>query len=344
MVVFPAGWVPPRVGPGALSSEKLYARVTDRKAGAVETVLPSQQTGTGPGKSPNDPEHHRVHPRGGVIGQLFLVVGAWLLYSMGRSFSGQDVTAAVKRGQEILRLDDDLGFGFVLNVNHWALQHGLLAVPLSMAYASLHYIVTPLVLVWLWRRHPSKYLTALLSLMVMSAIGLVIFITLPVAPPRLLPGFAWMDMLRVWSNYGWWGAGASAPRGMEQLTNQYAAVPSLHVGWAVWCAWAWHRNGGTFARRFGWLYPTGVAITVVLTGNHYVLDVATGLLVAFIACFFTPRVLDRWQSFRTARRHRAPAGTTASVGADTVELPDSGSSSEPEGALVNASMLVKPAD
>ncbi|GAA3607888.1 phosphatase PAP2 family protein [Kineosporia mesophila] len=276
MALLPVDYVPPQVGKQAASEPRSVAK--------------------------QDRSEDRVHPRGGVIGQLVLVVGAWVLYSLGRSFSGQDISAAVHRGQTILRLDDDLGFSWVLDVNQWALQHGFLAVPLSMAYASLHYLVTPLVLVWLWRKRPSAYQSALWSLIVMSAMGLIVYITMPVAPPRLLPGFAWMDMLRVWSDYGWWGAGASAPKGMEHLTNQYAAVPSLHVGWAVWCAWAWHRSGGRFARRFGWLYPAGVAVTVVLTGNHYVIDVATGVLVAGVACWFTPRLMARASAYLASRK------------------------------------------
>ncbi|MBT0771346.1 phosphatase PAP2 family protein [Kineosporia sp. J2-2] len=319
MAVCPAGWVPPSAG------DNLYERAPERKSVAVKPVKQSSASGrdSGPGKP--------SRPRGGVVGQLLLVVGAYFAYSLGRTFASEDVTAAVRRGQEILRLDDELGFGWVLDVNHWALQHGALAVPLSMGYASLHYLVTPLVLIWLWRRHPSAYQSALFSLIVMSAMGLVVYITMPVAPPRLLPGFAWMDMLRVWSDYGWWGAGASAPRGFEHLTNQYAAVPSLHVGWAVWCAWAWRRSGGRFARRWGWLYPAGVAVTVVVTGNHYVLDVVTGLVVAGIACWVTPRLMARGRAYRAARRTRSASTTVDLSAADApAEAPS-------EAVLVEAS-------
>ena len=48
-----------------------------------------------------------------------------------------------------------------------------------------------------------------------------------------------------YSSYGWWGGDASAPRGMGGLTNQYAAMPSLHVGWALWCGVMLLRYGGT---------------------------------------------------------------------------------------------------
>jgi hypothetical protein len=236
-------------------------------------------------------EARRARPRGGLFGQLLLVVGAWLAYSLARSLSGDDVLAAVTRGQKLLDWDDDLGFGWVLDANRWVTAHGIFAVPLSYEYAALHYVVTPLVLVWLWRWHPISYRPALMTLMAMSAVGLVVYVSLPVAPPRLLPGFDWMDTLQAWSGYGWWGGGASAPAGLEHLTDQYAAMPSLHVGWAVWCAWAWRREGGTIARRFGWLYPTSVAATVVLTGNHYVLDVAAGVVLALVACAAVPRLL-----------------------------------------------------
>lgn len=314
MDVCPAGWVPPQVETPARVGRNLYERVPDGKPAVMEPVRGKSKDGA-PSGSP-DPDSGRNparRPRGGIIGQLFLVVGAWLVYSVARSFSGEDVSAAVERGQAILRLDDALGFGWVIDLNQWVLQHGLLAVPLSMGYASLHYTVTPLVLVWLWRRHPSAYQSALFSLIVMSAIGLVVYITLPVAPPRLLPGFAWMDMLKVWSDYGWWGGGASAPRGFEHLTNQYAAVPSLHVGWAAWCAWAWRRSGGTFARRYGWLYPFGVSVTVVVTGNHYVIDVVTGLAVAAVACWFTPRLMTRLQLYRARRTVSLPTPAPESV-------------------------------
>ena len=55
------------------------------------------------------------------------------------------------------------------------------------------------------------------------------------APPRMLPGY--VDVLATTSVHGWWGSDASAPKGLGGLTNELAAMPSLHVGWALWCAW-----------------------------------------------------------------------------------------------------------
>jgi hypothetical protein len=221
-----------------------------------------------------------------------LVVGAWIAYSLARSLSGDDVAAALHRGRLLQHWDSLLGFGWTIDLNHWATAHALLAVPMTFEYATLHYLLTPLVLVWLWRAHPETYRSALLALLAMSVIGLAVYIAMPVAPPRLLPHSEWIDTMRTWAHIGWWGSAGSAPAGMGHLTDQYAAMPSLHVGWAVWCAWAWRRVAkNATVRRIAWIYPATVAITVVATANHYVLDVAVGTALSLAACALAPRLL-----------------------------------------------------
>ena len=73
------------------------------------------------------------------------------------------------------------------------------------------------------------------ALVVASAIGLICYALFPAAPPRLVPGLGMVDVLQRFSAYGWWGAAASAPRGIGDATNQFAAMPSLHFGWSLWC-------------------------------------------------------------------------------------------------------------
>jgi membrane-associated phospholipid phosphatase len=230
-------------------------------------------------------------PRGGALGQIALVVLAWVVYSMARSLSGDDVVKAVRNGRVLLNWDEALGFGWVLDLNHWVTAHGVLAVPFAFEYALLHYLLTPLVLIWLWRRSPEAYRPALAALLTMSAIGLACYVALPVAPPRLLPGAGWVDTMRAWSHVGWWGGAAGAPAGLEHITDQYAAMPSLHVGWAVWCAWAWQRSRHRLVRRLAWLYPVNIAVAVVVTANHYVMDVVGGALIAGLVCLVVPRIL-----------------------------------------------------
>jgi PAP2 superfamily len=271
---------------GPLIEPAVYAKILSWRPHAARLL----GGGEGPEASEDPRPPHDTRPRGGALGQVALVVGAWIFYSLARSLSGDDVDAAISRGRLLQHWDSLLGFGWTIDLNHWVTDHALFAVPMTLEYASLHYLVTPLVLVWLWRSHPETYRPALLALLAMSAAGLVVYIGLPVAPPRLLPGSDWIDTMDAWSHIGWWGGAGSAPAGLGHLTDQYAAMPSLHVGWAVWCAWVWRRaaRNGTL-RRLAWIYPATVAVTVVATANHYVLDVAAGTALALAACELAPR-------------------------------------------------------
>jgi hypothetical protein len=104
---------------------------------------------------------------------------------------------------------------------------------------------------------------------------------LPTAPPRLLNGsYGFTGTMAQYSSYGWWGTDASAPRGLGCLTNQYAAMPSLHVGWALWCGLILLRFGRHWpVRALGAIYPVVTVLVVLGTANHYLMDAAAGVLV-----------------------------------------------------------------
>jgi membrane-associated phospholipid phosphatase len=156
--------------------------------------------------------------------------------------------------------------------------HIALGLPADYIYATLHYIVTPGVLIWLWRRYPESYGPARTVLVVTTIIGLVGFSTFPVAPPRLFGGY--IDTMAKFSHYGWWSTAGSAPRGLGSDTNQFAAFPSLHVGWALWAGWQLFRYGQhRITKLLGVAYPLVVSVVVVATGTHYFLDVVAGFIV-----------------------------------------------------------------
>lgn len=210
--------------------------------------------------------------------ELALLAALYLAYSAGRLVGDSDRSTAVANAEWLLAAERWLR----LDVEAWAndVLHELpwLAVGTSYWYAVLHYVVTPAVLVWAYRAR-RDYAVARNALGLASAVGLVGFALLPMAPPRMLPGYT--DTLAATSSYGWWGAQASAPRGLGELTNQLAAMPSLHVGWAVWCAWVvWRLTGGRrWARVLAVAYPVVTTAVVVATANHYVLDAVAGALV-----------------------------------------------------------------
>jgi hypothetical protein len=215
--------------------------------------------------------------------EVLLIAGVYSLYDATRFLVAGKSSEAFENGHSILHFEKVIG----LAPEHWLNQlfsaHLALGLSADYVYATLHYIVTPVVLVWMWRRHGAAYSSARSVLMIATILGLVGFSLLPVAPPRLLP--AYIDTMAKLSHYGWWSNAASAPRGLGADTNQYAALPSLHVGWALWCGWQMVRYGRhRLTQVLGLLYPVVLSIVVMATANHYLVDVLAGyatLLVAF---------------------------------------------------------------
>ena len=173
--------------------------------------------------------------------ELGLLALLYLGYVFGRSAMSVQVGDAHRRGWQILHLEEVLRLDIERELN--ALAVGIPAVGISFAYlyATLHYLVTPAVMVWIAARRRDGYRRARTSLLAATALGLVCYWLLPTAPPRLLDaGFT--DVMATFSSVGWWGEAASAPRGLEGFSNQFAAFPSLHVGWAMWVALAVRDN------------------------------------------------------------------------------------------------------
>ena len=215
-------------------------------------------------------------PRAGR--ELALLAALYVAYSASRLLADPGPGEAVGNARDLLHLEAALH----LDVERW-LNDGLGALPVlplvaSYWYSLLHYVVTPAVLVWVYRAHPGRYRVARNSLVAGSAIGIAGFTLLPMAPPRMLPGY--VDTLASTSGSGWWGSDASAPRGLGALTNELAAMPSLHVGWAVWCAavvlLCTRRR---LVRVLAVGYPVLTTLVVVATANHYLLDAVAGVAV-----------------------------------------------------------------
>lgn len=213
--------------------------------------------------------------------ELLLVVVVYVAYSMGRLLARGDVPMAVDNGLALLDIEKTLHINFEDPLNRLFTAHAVLGVPADFIYASLHYVVTPVVLVWLWLRHRVHYRRYRTWLLLSTVVALVGFILMPTCPPRLLdPAYGFVDTMAQYSDYGWWGGEASAPRGLGGLTNQYAAMPSLHVGWALWCAVVlWRHAPYTPVRLLGVAYPLVTTIVVMGTANHYFLDAVAGAAV-----------------------------------------------------------------
>ncbi|CAL9454382.1 phosphatase PAP2 family protein [Streptomyces sp. enrichment culture] len=242
-------------------------------------------------------------PRPRWWSELPLILLVYVCYSAGRLLVRGDTSSAVEHGLAILRAERFLHINAEEPLNRLFTREAWIGVPADFWYASLHYLVTPAVLIWLFRSRAVRYRVARTWLMTSTFLGLIGFTLLPTCPPRLLDaGYGFVDTMARYSSYGWWGGEASAPRGLGGLTNQYAAMPSLHVGWALWCGVILWRYGGTrTAKAAGVIYPLVTTLVVMGTANHYFLDAVAGAAVMGVGLLLTPLVLraagrirDRW--------------------------------------------------
>ncbi|MFE5854502.1 phosphatase PAP2 family protein [Streptomyces sp. NPDC056500] len=230
--------------------------------------------------------------------ELLLLAVVYAAYSAGRLVARGDVNTAVDHGLAILRAEKALFLDAETPLNRLFTDVPAIGIPSDFIYASLHYLVTPAILIWLFRRRPARYRAARTWLMLSTLLGLVGFTLVPTCPPRLLDAsHGFVDTMAQYSSYGWWGAEASAPRGLGGLTNQYAAMPSLHVGWALWCGVLLWRHGKTpLMKTLAVAYPLITTIVVMGTANHYFLDAVAGAAVMGIGALLTRpaiRLADR---------------------------------------------------
>ena len=213
--------------------------------------------------------------------EILLLALLYLAYDGSRLLVGSGYSTAVKDARGLLHAEQWLHLDPERWLNSAFSSHQWLGIPADFAYATLHYLVTPAVLVWLWRRHREHYRRARAWLSVTTVMALVGFVLFPAAPPRLMPSsYGFTDLMAQHASIGWWGGAASAPKGLGSMTNEFAAMPSLHVGWALWCGLMLFRfSGDRTVRVLGLLYPLTITMVVLGTGNHYLFDCLAGALL-----------------------------------------------------------------
>ena len=172
-----------------------------------------------------------------------------------------------------------IGLNFEKSVNQWVAAREWIAQVLDYYYATLHFVVTIGVLVWLFVKRPHVYRGARTVLFTTTLIALAGFALYPTAPPRLLPGMGYIDTV---IKFHTWGSLAQPE--IAAHSNQYAAMPSLHIGWALWAGLSLFMCARSrWWRAFGLLYPFFTLLVIVATANHYIIDAVGGALVVALA-------------------------------------------------------------
>jgi len=207
--------------------------------------------------------------RRAAVTEALVVVGVAVLFALLHAAAGTDVAAAEANAEALQTLERALHLDVELGTNRWLVAHDRL-IPLAVVVYRSHYAAILGVLVWVFWRHAEVYRHVRRILVAVTLLALPVFWAVPMSPPRFaLPGV--VDIIAAHDPVA--GARSVDPDGGG---NHYSAMPSLHVGWAAWCAYAvWSALRGSHPRLalVAWAYPLVMVADVFATGNHYVLDV-----------------------------------------------------------------------
>lgn len=221
--------------------------------------------------------------RRNTVIELTVFAALAVAYNVVRGTGGTDAATALGHGRDLVAAEGPVFEHLELSLNHWLVGITPLAVAACYIYALLHYVATPTVFFMSRRRGGWPYWRGYWALVVASGIALAVYAAYPAAPPRLTPGLGVVDLMSHFSEFGWWGSAASAPRGIGDATNQYAAMPSMHCGWALWCGiQLWGMKKARW-RVVAVAYPAVLFVVVMATGNHFLLDVVAGVGVVVAA-------------------------------------------------------------
>ncbi|MEV5506925.1 phosphatase PAP2 family protein [Streptomyces orinoci] len=206
--------------------------------------------------------------------EILLIAVSYWLYSLVRNAVPEQRDAALRNADWIWQAERTLHIAAEYSVNQAMNSVTWLIVGMNYYYATLHFVLTIGVLVWLYRWHPGRYAAARLALFATTGVALIGYYLYPLAPPRLMNGVGFIDTVMV---HHTWGSMASG--NLADVSNQYAAMPSMHIGWSTWCG----LTIATLARPLwvrvlGLLYPVLTLLVIVSTANHFWLDAVGGLL------------------------------------------------------------------
>jgi hypothetical protein len=223
-----------------------------------------------------------------------LGVIVWLLwvYDAITNFAPLRLDVALRHARGVLSLERTLHLDPELSLDRWLAGHHTLGLVLSDYYDNAHFIVTLGVLVYLWWKRADIYRPLRNALVLVNVLAFIVFWFYPVAPPRMLDGFT--DVVASTGAFGSWHTGALASQ-----ANQLAAMPSLHMAWAAWCALAlWQISTRRWVRVLAILYPCVTALAVLSTGNHFLLDILAGLLTLAISLLIVRLASACWEAWR----------------------------------------------
>lgn len=260
----------------------------------------STETVSKPGQAPQrlEPDQATGPKRSPILLELAGLIFLVWIYDWLQDLAPLRQKLAFEHARSLLSFETKTGLDPERALDQWMAHQHVLAFIASNFYANAIFAVTFGFAAWTWWRRPDIYRPLRNELVLANLIGFAVFWVYPVAPPRMLPGF--IDVVQKAGGLGSWHTT------LMEHADQFAAMPSMHLGYAVWCglvAWRLARRGRArvAASVFAIAYPLLTALIVISTGNHYLLDVLAGtgtIVVALVVVEVAPRSVRRLRAQR----------------------------------------------
>ncbi len=260
-----------------------------------------------------------------VLGIVYIVYGLVRnRFGSAHLHIGDSPLHSFNNAMHIINLENAIGLFHEQTIQRWFLDTPFISF-FNIFYGTAHFIVTLGVLVWLFvKRHHVfvRWRTTLMATTILALIGFALF---PLMPPRLvnalpadsrygggelaierhLPDYGFVDTLR--EGNGVWSFDS---QGMDDISNQYAAMPSLHIAWSLWCTIVlWRFSRRRVSRMLALTYPIVTLVAIVATANHFIIDAVGGVAIV-AAGYFLATLVDRLQR---RRGDATDAGTSTDV-------------------------------
>ena len=211
--------------------------------------------------------------------EVVYILAFYAVYSFIRNQFGSaavEPVDAFSNAKDVIGWERAIGLFHEETLQEWFLGWRWFIQFWNIFYGSFHFVVTATALIWMFRKFPQRYPRWRNTLAFTTALALIGFATFPLMPPRLLPEhYGFVDTLAEYG--GLWSFDSGA---MQKVSNQYAAMPSLHFGWSAWSFFVLYpqlRN--RLAKVAIATYPWLTLFAIMVTANHYWIDAAAGAAI-----------------------------------------------------------------
>jgi len=265
-------------------------------------------------------ESARERTRRPIWREIVYIVGVYLVYSTVRNKFGSAGGApghangiAYGHALDVIHFEQKVGLFLEQTAQSWYLDlpaHGFIQI-WNVFYGTAHFVITAAALIWLFLRDPERYPRWRNTLACATLLGLIGFASFSLMPPRLLDKpvehygppperveehFGFVDTLEEYPTFWSFDSG-----GLKKLSNQYAAMPSLHMGWSLWSALVlFPLVRRKWARALVVLYPCATFFCIIVTANHYWLDALVGACVLGLGYLIGSQIDEFWKRRRRA--------------------------------------------